>query len=152
MASVCVSSPILLAPTIWDPILIFSILGCVLPLQEAELSQRPPIFSVLCYPCPCRSLLLHKVISPTTFWSSDSLLSFIQAMCPAHFYFVLVTYWTMPVTLLLCLMVVLGILSFSLTLSIFLSMVRWLISRFFTNAFVRDHVWRSYVIWLKPRQ
>ena len=31
--------------------------------------------------------------------------------------------------------------SFSLTLSILLSMARWLVSSFFTNAFVRDHVW-----------
>ena len=81
-------------------------------------------------------------------------LSFIRAMCSAHFHFVLVTYWTMYVTLVLCLMVVLRILSFSLTLSILLSIARWLVSSFFTNAFVRDHVWHPYVIagkthWLK---
>ena len=46
------------------------------------------------------------------------LLSFIRALCPAHFQFVLVTYWTVSVTLVLCLMVVLRILSSSLTLSI----------------------------------
>ena len=44
--------------------------------------------------------------------------------------------------------------SFSLALSIFLSMARLLVSSFFTNAFVRDHVWHPYVIagkrhWLK---
>ena len=82
------------------------------------------------------------------------LLSFIRAMCPAHFHFVLVTYWTMSVTLVLCLMAVLRILSFSLTLSILLFIARWLVSSFFTNAFVRDHVWHPYVIagkthWLK---
>ena len=82
------------------------------------------------------------------------LLSFIQAMCPTHFHFVLVTYWTMSVTLVLCLMVVLRILSSSLTLSIIPSIARWLVSSFFTNAFVRDHVWHPYVIagkthWLK---
>ena len=101
-----------------------------------------------------------------------------------------VLHWTMSVTLVLCLMVVLRILSFSLsfgfsfsskrhrsarkgqyalrpvsqqspqgypfslTLSILLSIARWLVSSFFTNAFVRDHVWHSYVIagkthWLK---
>ena len=76
------------------------------------------------------------------------LLSFIRAMCPAHFHFVLVTYWTMSVTLVLCLMVVFWILSFCLALSIFFSMARWLVSNFFTNAFVRDHVWHSYVICL----
>ena len=82
------------------------------------------------------------------------LLSFIRAMCSAHFHFVLVTYWTMSVTLVLCLMVVLRILSSSLTLSILLSIACWLVSSFFTNAFVRDHVWHPYVIagkthWLK---
>ena len=97
------------------------------------------------------------------------LLSLIRATCPAHFYFVLVTYWTMSVNLVLCLMMVSWILSFSLTLSIFLSIVYWLISSccffvfvclfvclfvFFTNAFVRNHLWHPYVIaakthWLK---
>ena len=82
------------------------------------------------------------------------LLSFIRAKCPAHFDFVLVTYWTMSATLVLCLMVVLIILSFSLTLSILLSIACWLASSFFTNAFVEDHVWHPYVIagkthWLK---
>ena len=43
---------------------------------------------------------------------------------------------------------------FSLTFSIFLSMAHWLVSSFFTNGFVRDHVWHPYVIagkthWLK---
>ena len=49
---------------------------------------------------------------------------------------------------------VLPILSYSLTLSIFLSMACWLVSCFFTNAFVRDHFEHPYVIagkihWLK---
>ena len=82
------------------------------------------------------------------------LLSFIRAMCPPHFHFALVTYWTMSVTLVLCLMLVLRILSFSLALGILLSMAGWLVSSFFTNAFVRDHVWHPYAIagkthWLK---
>ena len=82
------------------------------------------------------------------------LLFFVRAMCPAHFHFVLLTYWTMSVTLVLCLMMVLRILSFSLTLSIHISIARWLVSSFFTNAFVIDHVWHPYVIagkthWLK---
>ena len=38
-------------------ILFYSILGCVLPLQEVALRQSPPSFSVLCCPCPYRSLL-----------------------------------------------------------------------------------------------
>ena len=58
------------------------------------------------------------------------------------------------VTLVLCLMMVLQILSFSLTFSNFLSIARWLLSSFSTNALVRDHVWHPYVIagkthWLK---
>ena len=68
------------------------------------------------------------------------LLSFILAMCPAHFHFALVTYWTVSVTLVLHLIMVLRTLSFSLTLSIFLSMDCWLVSSFFTNDFVRGHV------------
>ena len=74
------------------------------------------------------------------------LLSFIQEVCPAHFHFVLVTYWTMSIILVLCLMMVLQILSFSLTLSILLSIACWLVSSFFTNAFVRDHVWHPYAL------
>ena len=74
------------------------------------------------------------------------LLSFIRAMCPVHFLFALVTYWTMSDILVCCLIMVLRILSFSLTFSIFLSMARWLVSSFFTNAFVRDHVWHPYAI------
>ena len=51
-----------------------------------------------------------------------------------------------------CLLMVLRILSLILTLSILLSIGRWLVSSFFTNAFVRDHVWHPYVgktHWLK---
>ena len=48
-----------------------SIPGCALPLQEAALCQSPPIFSVLCHPCPYHSLLPYNVISPMTFWSSN---------------------------------------------------------------------------------
>ena len=47
-------------------ILFCSILGCVFPLQEVALSQTPPTFSALCYPCPHRSLLPHIVICPMT--------------------------------------------------------------------------------------
>ena len=53
--------------------LFYSILGCILPLQEIALRQSLPSFSVLCYPHPYRSLLPHNVISPTTFWSSGCL-------------------------------------------------------------------------------
>ena len=111
-------------------ILYYSIPDCVLPPLEVALRQSPSSFSVLCYPCQYRFLL------PLI----------IQVMCPAHFHFVLVTYWTMSVTLVLCLMMMLRLLSFSLILSIFLSVARWLVSSFFTNAFVRDHVWHPYVV------
>ena len=47
-------------------VLVYSILGCVLPQHKVSfLCQIPPTFSVLCYPCPCRSLLPHSAISPT---------------------------------------------------------------------------------------
>ena len=47
-------------------ILFCSILGCVLPLHKVALRQSPPTFSVLCCPCPYRSLLFHTIMSPTT--------------------------------------------------------------------------------------
>ena len=65
------------------------------------------------------------------------LLSFIRAMCSAHFHFALIMY---SVTLVLYLMMVLRIRSFSLAFSIFLLIARWLVSSFF-DAFARDHVW-----------
>ena len=60
--------------------------------------------------------------------------------------------WTLSVALVLCLMTVLRILSFSLTVSTFLSMACWLVSSFFTNAFVREHVWHPYGIHLSRSQ
>ena len=85
------------------------------------------------------------------------LLPFIWVMCPAHFHFILVLYWTMSIALALHRMMVLQILSFSLTCSIVLSMAHLLVSSFFSigsSAFVRDHLWQPYVIagkthWLK---
>ena len=90
--------------------------------------------------CP---LLSHNVIYPTPFRSSNwsytlytvllivHLLSFIWAMCSAHFHFILAVCWTMSVTQLLCLKMMLRILSCSLILSTFLSMAHWLVSSFF---------------------
>ena len=74
------------------------------------------------------------------------LLFFIRAMCPAYFHVALVTRWTICVALVLCQMTVLRILTFSLTFSVFLSMASWLVSSFFTNAFVRHHVRHPYII------
>ena len=56
-----------------QPPLFYSIqlFKAVLPLQEVALHQSPPTFSVLCYPCPNCSLLLHNVISPRTFRPSN---------------------------------------------------------------------------------
>ena len=130
--------------------LLQSILGCVLPRQEVALRQSPPSFSVLCCPCPYRPLLPHKVISLPTFWAydlshaldllfcaSDGLTTVLQSgNVSGPFPFRMV----MSVTQVICLMMVLRILSFSLTFSIFLSMARWLVSSFFINAFVRGHV------------
>ena len=145
----------------------YSILGCVLPLQEVALRQSPLSFSVLCYPCPYRSLLptmsslkrrygLPTDLTPFICHSVllvVHLLSFRRATCPAHFPF-RIGYALNYVTVVLCLMMVLRTPSFSLTLSIFLSIARWLVSSFLINAFVRDHVWHPYIIagkthWLK---
>ena len=120
-------------------------------------SSPPPESSI--FLCPLLSLSIMLLVAPQCHLSNDvlvfrlilhplsatvllivHLLSYIRAMCPVHFHFVLVTYWTMSVTLVLCLMMVLRILSFSLTLSILLSIARWLVSSFFTDVFVRDHV------------
>ena len=44
--------------------LFYSILSCVLPLQEVALCQSPPSFSVLCYPRPYRSLFRLEITVP----------------------------------------------------------------------------------------
>ena len=64
--------------------LLYSILGCVLPLQEVALRQSPPSFSVLCYPHPYRCLLPHNVISPTTFWSSGWSYTLCLPLCASN--------------------------------------------------------------------
>ena len=93
-------------------------------------SSPPPKSShFLCPPrCPTMSSLQRRFglatdLTPFTCHSVIilvHLLSFIRAMCPAHFRFVLVTYWAMSVTPVLCLTMVLWILSFSLTFRIFI--------------------------------
>ena len=117
--------------------LLCTLLSSSIPLPVAPQSSLQRRFglptNLTPFICPSVLLMVH-------------LLSFIRAMCPACFRFALVTYWTMSVTLVLCLMMVLRILSFTLTFSIFLSMALWLVSSFFTNAFVRDCVWHPYVI------
>ena len=155
---------------------IYSILFCSILFHSRLCSSTvgsspPPVFhlslsfAILIHTAPCcptmsslqRRFGLLADLTPSVCHSVlliVHLLSFTRAMCPAHFHFLLVTYWTMSVTLVLCLMAMLRILSFSLTLSILLFIARWLVSSFFTNAFVRDHVWHPYVIagkthWLK---
>ena len=44
-------------------------------------------------------LILHPLSATLCFQQSIYALSSIQVMCPAHFHFLLVTYWTMSVTL-----------------------------------------------------
>ena len=148
-------------------ILFYSILGCVHPPQEIALRQSPPTFSVLYCPSipspvvpQCHLFndgLVFQLILRSFFFSvllMVHVLSFIRTMCPAHFQFALVSYSAKSVALVLCLMMMFRILSFSLTFSMFLAIARWLVSSFFTNAFVRDHVWHPCVIagkarWLK---
>ena len=71
-----------------------------LSLSFAVLVHTPPC-------CPTMSSLQRRVGLPTDLTPSVChsvflivhLLSFIWAMCPAHFHFVLVSYWTMRVIL-----------------------------------------------------
>ena len=62
---------VLISCLLLSSLLFSSILGCVLPLQEVALRRNPPTFSVLCCPCPYRSLLPHNVISPMMCWFSN---------------------------------------------------------------------------------
>ena len=91
-------------------------------------SSPPPVSSN--FLCPLLSLSIPLLVAPQCHLSDDvlvfrsfdltpfmchsvllivHLLSFSLAMCPAHFNFVLVTYWTMSVVLVLCLMMVLRV-------------------------------------------
>ena len=100
--------------------LFYSILGWVRPLQEVALRQSPPSFSVRCFLvhtglcCPTMPSLQRRFGLPTDlapFICHSVLLivhlsSFIRAMYPAHFNFVLVTYWTLVICLMMvCLLV-----------------------------------------------
>ena len=116
--------------------------------------------TALCYPTMPSLQRRFGLLTDLTHFICHSVLlivhlvSFIRMMCPAHFHFALVMFWTMSVTLVLCLKMVLPIPSFSLTLIISVSMVCWLVSSLFTNALARDHVWHPHVIagkthWLK---
>ena len=69
--NVTVNISFMVSFTIIFNVVVLLLLGCVLPLQEVTFRQSPPIFSILCYPCPYRSLLPHNVISPTTFCFSN---------------------------------------------------------------------------------
>ena len=81
------------------------------PLRVLHLSL---CFAILVHIAPCcptmsslqRRFGLSTDLKPSichSLFLIVHLLSFIQAMCPAHFHFILVTYWTMSVTLVLCL-------------------------------------------------
>ena len=127
--------PIPFCTVLFYSILFYSILGCVLRLQEVALHQSPPAFSVLCYPCPYRSLLPHNVISSMMFWSSTWSYALNLPLCASNSPSVIfhsgdvsspfpfrIGYILNYVTLVLCLMKVLWILSFSVIWSIFLSL------------------------------
>ena len=45
--------------------LFYSILGCVLPLQEVAIRRSPPSFTVFCYPCPISPQHLSPELSVT---------------------------------------------------------------------------------------
>ena len=118
-------------------ILFYSILGCVRPLQEESLRQSPPSFSVLCYPCPYRSLLPHNVISPTMLWSSYAL---CLPLCASNSPSIIFHLGDVPRPFPFRIGYVLDYVchsgslpydgvtfSFSLTFSIFLSIARWLV-------------------------
>ena len=125
LRELCTVTLSVLKPRLRDSILLYSILGCILPLQELVLHLSLifaiPVHTAPC--CPTMSSLQRRVGLPTdlTPFIYHSVLlivplsSFIRVMCPAHFHFILVTYWTMSITLCLCLMMALRILSFSLT-------------------------------------
>ena len=136
-------------------ILFYSFLCCVLLLLEVALSQSRPSFSVLCYPCPYHSLLLHNVISPTTFWSSEWSYTLYLPLCTSNSPSIVFHSGDVSSPFQMnCQMMVLPILSFSWILNILLSIPRWLVSSFFSDVFVRDPVWHSYDIagmthWLK---
>ena len=132
-------------------ILFCSVLGCVLPLR-LSLS-----FAVLVHTvpnCPTMSSLQRRVGLPAdltpiichSVFLMVHLLSFIRVMCPALFQISLLTFSTKSVSLVLCLMMVLRILSFRLTFSIIFSIACWLVSSFFSNAFVRGHIFHLFVI------
>ena len=144
--------------------LFYSILGGVLPLQEVALRQSLPSFSVLCYPRPYRSLLSHNVISPTTFWTSDRSFTLCLPLCASNSLFIVFHSDDVSSPFPFRIGYVLDYVTprrwcyefcfFCLKFSSLLSIARWLVSGFFTNAFVRGHVWHPYVIagkahWLK---
>ena len=140
----------------------YSILSCSWLRPSTAESSPPPESSK--FLCPLLSLSIPLPVAPQCHLSNDVLvfrlilhplsatlcflwsiycLSFGRCVQPIS-----ILNWLrigMSVTPLLCLMMVLRILSFSLTFSSVLLVARWLVSSFFTNAFVRDHVWYPYV-------
>ena len=125
---------------------------------STAVGSRPPVcqcflsFVVLIHTAPCcptMSSLKRRVGLPTDLspfymplWSIHCL-SFGRCVKPIS---CSLRIRLMFITLALCLMMVPRVLSFSLTFSSFLSIVRWLVSTLFTNAFVSDHVCHNYAI------
>ena len=127
--------------------------GCVLPLQRVALRQSPPTFSLICYPCPYRSLLPHNVISPMTFqssnWSYALYLPLSASNSPSIIFLLgdVSSPFLFHICYILDYVCHFGSLPndsvtdsvFWPTFSIFLSMAHWLVSCFFATAFVREN-------------
>ena len=103
--------------------------------------NSPQTFSVLCYPCPCCSLLLHSIICPRELWSSfwPCALCYVpfctsvvfhlgDVPSPPPFHFCDVFCYVCH----LGLMTVCFRFCLCLTFSLFLSIVNWLVLSFFT--------------------
>ena len=102
---------------------------------QLSLSFAILVHTVLC--CPTMSFVQRRFGLPTDltpFICHSVLLITHSGDVSSPFPFTLVRYWTMSVTLVLCLRTLLPILSCSLTFSTFLSMAHWLVSSFFTKS------------------
>ena len=111
-------------------------LGCVHPLQDVALHQCLPLPSVCCFPVPggsllpccrlailfCRPLDLFPLFGGHSVQCLVHLLSFILAICLAHFHFCFSMCSIMPIICVLLLISEHGTLSCSFKFNIFLSL------------------------------
>ena len=122
-------------------LLCYSILRCILKLQDIAFGQSPPAslsFAVLVHAAPCcpKTSSLQRLFGLSTDLTSFiyyfvllvvQLLSFIWAMYQAHFHLSIVMYSAVSFSVFHCPVMVFRILSFTLTFSISLSVARWLV-------------------------